>query len=79
MRYAVTGHNAATVKRKAGWDTHGLPGNWEWKIHGITKEDIGTKDVMKTNKACKVDVMKFTDVGGTARKMGYWVNMDDPT
>jgi len=69
------------VKRKAGWDTHGLPVelNVE-KALGITKEDIGTKiSIIDFNKACKTDVMRYTDVWeDLTRKMGYWVNMDHP-
>jgi len=69
------------VKRKAGWDTHGLPVELGVeKALGITKEDIGTKiSIEDYNKACKVDVMKFTGAWEElTRKMGYWVNMDDP-
>ncbi len=69
------------VKRKAGWDTHGLPVELGVeKAMGITKEDIGTKiSIEDYNKACKVDVMKFTGAWEElTRKMGYWVNMDDP-
>ena len=69
------------VKRKAGWDTHGLPVELgvEKKM-GITKEDIGTKiSIEDFNKACKIDVMKYTDMWEElTRKMGYWVNMDNP-
>jgi isoleucyl-tRNA synthetase len=69
------------VKRKAGWDTHGLPVELGVeKALGITKEDIGTKiSIEEYNKACKKDVMKYTDLWeDLTRKMGYWVNMDDP-
>ena len=69
------------VKRKAGWDTHGLPVELGVeKALGITKEDIGSKiSIEDYNKACKVDVMKYTDLWeDLTRKMGYWVNMDDP-
>jgi isoleucyl-tRNA synthetase len=69
------------VKRKAGWDTHGLPVELGVeKALGITKEDIGTKiSIEDYNKACKKDVMKYTDLWvELTRKMGYWVNMDDP-
>jgi len=69
------------VKRKAGWDTHGLPVELGVeKALGITKEDIGTKiSIEDFNKACKIDVMKYTDMWEElTRKMGYWVNMDDP-
>ncbi|MCA1741338.1 MAG: class I tRNA ligase family protein, partial [Bacteroidales bacterium] len=69
------------VRRKAGWDTHGLPVELGVeKALGITREDIGTKiSVEEYNKACRVDVMKYTDKWvELTRKMGYWVNMDDP-
>ena len=69
------------VHRKAGWDTHGLPVELgvEKKL-GITKEDIGKKiTIEEYNKACREAVMEFTDVWeDLTRKMGYWVNMDDP-
>jgi isoleucyl-tRNA synthetase len=69
------------VKRKAGWDTHGLPVELQVeKALGITKEDIGTKiSIDEFNKACRTDVMKYTDLWeDLTRKMGYWVNMDHP-
>lgn len=69
------------VKRKAGWDTHGLPVELGVeKSMGITKEDIGEKiSVEDFNKACRVDVMKYTEEWvDLTRRMGYWVNMDDP-
>lgn len=69
------------VKRKAGWDTHGLPVELGVeKALGITKEDIGEKiSIEDYNKACKIDVMKYTDMWEElTRKMGYWVNMDHP-
>ncbi len=69
------------VKRKAGWDTHGLPVELGVeKALGITKEDIGTKiSIEDYNKACRTDVMKYTDAWeDLTRKMGYWVNMDHP-
>ncbi len=70
------------VKRKAGWDTHGLPVELQVeKALGITKEDIGTDKISieEFNKACRVDVMKYTDLWeDLTRKMGYWVNMDHP-
>ncbi|MDT0685394.1 isoleucine--tRNA ligase [Autumnicola psychrophila] len=69
------------VKRKAGWDTHGLPIELGVeKELGITKEDIGTKiSVEKYNDACKNAVMRYTDVwNDLTEKMGYWVDMDDP-
>ncbi|TRO67272.1 isoleucine--tRNA ligase [Christiangramia sabulilitoris] len=69
------------VKRKAGWDTHGLPIELGVeKELGITKEDIGTKiSVEKYNEACKNAVMRYTDVwNDLTKKMGYWVDMEDP-
>ena len=69
------------VKRKAGWDTHGLPVELAVeKSLGITKEDIGKKiTVDEYNETCKKEVMKYTDVWeDLTHKMGYWVNMDDP-
>ncbi len=69
------------VKRKAGWDTHGLPVELGVeKELGITKEDIGTKiTVEEYNEACKKAVMRYTDIWkDLTEKMGYWVNMDDP-
>ncbi len=69
------------VKRKAGWDTHGLPVELGVeKELGITKEDIGKKiSIEKYNEACKNAVMRYTDVwNDLTRKMGYWVDMDDP-
>jgi isoleucyl-tRNA synthetase len=69
------------VKRKAGWDTHGLPVELQVeKALGITKEDIGNKiSIIDFNKACRTDVMKYTDKWeDLTRKMGYWVNMDHP-
>ncbi len=69
------------VKRKAGWDTHGLPVELGVeKALGITKEDIGKKiSIIDFNKACRTDVMRYTDLWeDLTRKMGYWVNMDHP-
>ncbi|BAO75818.1 isoleucine--tRNA ligase [Winogradskyella sp. PG-2] len=69
------------VKRKAGWDTHGLPVELGVeKELGITKEDIGTKiTVEEYNEACKKAVMRYTDIwNDLTKKMGYWVDMDDP-
>ena len=69
------------VKRKAGWDTHGLPVELGVeKELGITKEDIGTKiSVEEYNKACRESVMRYTDMwNNLTDKMGYWVDMDDP-
>ncbi|NNK82522.1 MAG: isoleucine--tRNA ligase [Flavobacteriaceae bacterium] len=69
------------VKRKAGWDTHGLPIELGVeKELGITKEDIGKKiTVEEYNAACKKAVMRYTDIwNDLTQKMGYWVNMDNP-
>lgn len=69
------------VKRKAGWDTHGLPVELSVeKELGITKEDIGKKiSVDDYNDACRKNVMKFTrEWEDLTRKMGYWVDMNDP-
>jgi isoleucyl-tRNA synthetase len=69
------------VKRKAGWDTHGLPVELGVeKALGITKDDIGkTISVEKYNSACKEAVMKYTHVWNQLTQvMGYWVDMDDP-
>lgn len=69
------------VKRKAGWDTHGLPVELGVeKELGITKEDIGTKiSIEDYNEACKTAVMRYTDAWNTmTEKMGYWVDMNDP-
>ena len=69
------------VKRKAGWDTHGLPVELGTeKELGITKEDIGkTISVEEYNEACKKTVMRYTDVwNDLTEKMGYWVDMEDP-
>ncbi|TBN03254.1 isoleucine--tRNA ligase [Hyunsoonleella flava] len=69
------------VKRKAGWDTHGLPIELGVeKELGISKEDIGkTISVEDYNAACRKAVMKYTDVwNDLTEKMGYWVDMDDP-
>ncbi|TVZ26201.1 isoleucyl-tRNA synthetase [Gillisia sp. Hel_I_86] len=69
------------VKRKAGWDTHGLPIELGVeKELGITKEDIGTKiSVEKYNEACKSAVMRYTGIwNDLTEKMGYWVDMEDP-
>jgi isoleucyl-tRNA synthetase len=69
------------VKRKAGWDTHGLP--VELKVEqqlGITKDDIGKKiSVEDYNKECRKTVMQFTDIWSKlTQKMGYWVDMGNP-
>ena len=69
------------VKRKAGWDTHGLPIELGVeKELGITKEDIGkTISVEDYNAACRKAVMRYTDVwNDLTQKMGYWVDMDNP-
>ncbi len=69
------------VKRKAGWDTHGLPVELgvEKKM-GITKEDIGTKiSIDEYNQACKESVMQYTDIwNDLTKRIGYWVDMEDP-
>ena len=69
------------VHRKAGWDTHGLPVELgvEKKL-GITKEDIGSKiSIEEYNRTCREAVMEYTGVWeNLTRRMGYWVNMDDP-
>ncbi|MFC2176531.1 isoleucine--tRNA ligase, partial [Bacteroidota bacterium] len=69
------------VKRKAGWDTHGLPVELGVeKDLGITKEDIGkTISIAEYNEACRKAVMKYTDVwNDLTRKVGYWVDMENP-
>ena len=69
------------VKRKAGWDTHGLPIELGVeKELGITKEDIGVKiSVEEYNAACRKAVMRYTDIwNDLTQKMGYWVDMDNP-
>ncbi|MDF2449708.1 MAG: isoleucine-tRNA ligase [Bacteroidota bacterium] len=74
------------VKRKAGWDTHGLPIELGVeKTLGITKEDIGNTSSPKFisvedyNKACRKEVMKYTDKWeDVTAKMGYWVDMKNP-
>ncbi|MCB9425967.1 MAG: isoleucine--tRNA ligase [Flavobacteriales bacterium] len=69
------------VKRKAGWDTHGLPVELGVeKELGITKEDIGTKiTIEEYNQACKNAVMRYTGIwNDLTEKMGYWVDMEDP-
>ena len=69
------------VKRKGGWDTHGLPIELavEKKL-GITKDDIGkTISVEDYNSACRTEVMKYTDVwNDLTEKMGYWVDLENP-
>lgn len=69
------------VKRKAGWDTHGLPVELGVeKELGITKEDIGKKiSIQEYNNACKAAVMRYTDIWNRLTKeMGYWVDMENP-
>jgi len=69
------------VKRKGGWDTHGLPIELAVeKTLGITKEDIGKKiSVKEYNDACRQEVMKYTDVwNDLTQKMGYWVDLEHP-
>ena len=69
------------VKRKAGWDTHGLPVELSVeKALGITKEDIGKKiSVTDYNAACRKDVMKYTrEWEDLTNRMGYWVDMQHP-
>jgi len=69
------------VKRKAGWDTHGLPIELGVeKELGITKEDIGKKiTIEEYNEACKKAVMRYTDVwNDLTKRVGYWVDMEDP-
>ena len=69
------------VKRKAGWDTHGLPVELGVeKALGITKEDIGKKiSVAEYNAACRKEVMKYTkEWEDLTHKMGYWVDMQHP-
>jgi isoleucyl-tRNA synthetase len=69
------------VKRKAGWDTHGLPVELAVeKMLGITKEDIGKKiSVDEYNAACRREVMKYTrEWEDLTTKMGYWVDMEHP-
>ncbi|MBX3256336.1 MAG: isoleucine--tRNA ligase [Chitinophagaceae bacterium] len=69
------------VKRKAGWDTHGLPVELGVeKMLGITKEDIGKKiSVEDYNATCRREVLKYKDKWDElTRKMGYWVDLSDP-
>ncbi|MBQ9311359.1 MAG: isoleucine--tRNA ligase [Bacteroidales bacterium] len=73
-----TGHK---VRRRAGWDTHGLPVELsvEKKL-GITKADIGTKiTVEEYNRTCREEVMKYTaEWENMTQRVGYWVDMNDP-
>ncbi len=69
------------VKRKGGWDTHGLPIELGVeKSLGITKDDIGKKiSIEDYNEACRTEVMKYTDVwNDLTEKMGYWVDLSNP-
>ncbi|MCC8410677.1 isoleucine--tRNA ligase [Mucilaginibacter sp. UR6-1] len=69
------------VKRKGGWDTHGLPIELAVeKSLGITKDDIGKKiSVKEYNDACRREVMRYTDVwNDLTEKMGYWVDLENP-
>lgn len=69
------------VKRKGGWDTHGLPIELAVeKALGITKEDIGKKITVEAyNDACRKEVMRYTDVwNDLTQKMGYWVDLENP-
>lgn len=69
------------VKRKSGWDTHGLPIELQVeKKLGITKDDIGKKiSVEEYNRLCRQDVMEFTGLWETlTEQMGYWVDLNDP-
>src|SRR5476651_2541867 len=69
------------VKRKGGWDTHGLPIELAVeKSLGITKDDIGKKiSIEDYNAACRKEVMRYTDIwNDLTEKMGYWVDLEDP-
>ncbi|MGB3851827.1 MAG: class I tRNA ligase family protein, partial [Tunicatimonas sp.] len=69
------------VKRKGGWDTHGLPVELQVeKQLGITKEDIGEKiSIEEYNQKCREAVMKFKgEWDDLTQRMGYWVDLDDP-
>jgi isoleucyl-tRNA synthetase len=69
------------VKRKGGWDTHGLPIELAVeKSLGITKDDIGKKiSIEDYNDACRKEVMRYTDVwNDLTEKMGYWVDLENP-
>jgi isoleucyl-tRNA synthetase len=69
------------VKRKGGWDTHGLPVELQVeKLLGITKDDIGKKiSVAEYNQKCRETVMMYKDQwDDLTRKMGYWVDLSDP-
>ncbi|HEY4654660.1 MAG TPA: class I tRNA ligase family protein, partial [Cyclobacteriaceae bacterium] len=69
------------VKRKGGWDTHGLPVELQVeKLLGITKDDIGTRiSVEEYNRKCREAVMTYKDQwDDLTRRMGYWVDLDNP-
>ncbi|RMG27810.1 MAG: isoleucine--tRNA ligase [Bacteroidetes bacterium] len=69
------------VKRKAGWDTHGLPVELQVeKRLGITKEDIGKKiSIEEYNRECRKDVLRYKDIwDDLTRKIGYWVDLEHP-
>src|SRR5690606_7762771 len=69
------------VERKGGWDTHGLPVELGVeKMLGITKEDIGKKiSIAEYNEACRKEVLRFKDNWDElTRKMGYWVDLNNP-
>jgi len=69
------------VKRKGGWDTHGLPVELGVeKMLGITKEDIGKKiSIAEYNETCRREVLKYKDKWDElTHKMGYWVDLKDP-
>src|SRR6266513_6367436 len=69
------------VKRKGGWDTHGLPVELSVeKMLGIKKDDIGKKiSIEEYNKICRKEVMKYKDVWeDLTRRMGYWVDLEHP-
>jgi isoleucyl-tRNA synthetase len=69
------------VKRKGGWDTHGLPVELQVeKELGITKDDIGKKiSIEEYNKKCRETVMKYKDQwDDLTTKMGYWVDLENP-
>jgi isoleucyl-tRNA synthetase len=69
------------VKRKGGWDTHGLPVELGVeKELGITKEDIGKKiTVEEYNQKCREAVLRYkNEWDSITKKMGYWVDLDNP-
>jgi isoleucyl-tRNA synthetase len=69
------------VKRKGGWDTHGLPVELQVeKLLGITKKDIGTKvSIAEYNRYCRAEVMKYKNAwDDITKKMGYWVDLEHP-